>query len=281
MAGTSGPTPLDDKHDDRHLSQIKTESLVRRWVTGKETLGDDVVAAARRRFFAQYYQPVYAYLRRLLRDPNATDDVYQEFAARVLQRCFRGYAVDRGRFRDYRKTTLRNMVVDHHRKVGRSKRGISQGIDLRNLEIPEPSEIDFALTARDSALERLLELTFSKLRELKQRTRPTYYDVLTYVVRHPEETSATAAEDLTRLLGLSPPLKPDALRQLIKRARDKFQELFIEELHVPAGPRRSEQIERRLIDFEVRGFFAKDLVSGGLRSSADFPGEKSVTRPRR
>jgi len=238
-----------------HISQIRTDPIVLRWVGDESDLEDDVVVVARRRFFDRYLPAVYTFLRMLLRDAGETDEVAQQFAVRVMERSFRGYSPSRGRFRDYLKTTLRNMVNDHWRGVQRRRRFAGESVDAAAVEVPEPSELDLALEPGEEQLEGLLERTFARLREIKQSARPTYYEVLDYVARHPDQSSDVAAASLSLELTLAKPINSAALRQTLKRARDKFRELLLEELMVPAGPRQAEIVRERLELLGIDAFF--------------------------
>lgn len=248
-------TFVNEKQVQRHLSQIYTDPAVVRWLSGASDLGNDLVTTARRRFFERYSEAVYAFVRQLLRDPGATEEVVQQFAVRVLDRSFRGYSPEKGRFRDYLKMTLRNMVTDYWRGVQRSRRFGGESIDVAAVEIPEPAELDGVLSAEEGELESLLERTFARLSDVRQSARPTYYEVLSHVAKYPDQSSDEAAAALTLELSLPKPINAAALRQTLRRAREKFKELFLEELGVPASPNREELIQERLSAMQVSRFF--------------------------
>jgi len=243
----------------RHISQIHTDPVVLKWLTSSPTdLGDDVVTAARRRFFDRYCGPVYTFVRTMLSDPNATDEVVQQFAVRVMERSFRGYRPEKGRFRDYLKTTLRNMVTDYWRGVQRSRRFAGESIDATQIDVPDPSGLDTAMTAAEGDLEGLLERTFDRLRQTRQSARPTYYEVLNHVSRHPDQTSEAAAAALSLELALPKPLNAAALRQTLRRARERFRELLVEELGIDRGPGYQQQLHERLELYGILEFFQKE-----------------------
>lgn len=248
--------PAESTGDPRHLSQIHTDPAVIRWLTASSDLGEDVVDATRKRFFERYADPVYAFVRRLLRDPEATDEVVQRFAVRVLEQTFRGYSPERGRFRDYLKTVLRRMVTDHWRATQRTRRFAGQSVEDLVSEIPEPRELDTALTPREGELEALLERTFARLRAVKQSTRPSWFEVLDYVARHPGKSSDEAAASLSLTLGLQPPLSAVAFRQALCRARERFRELLIEELRAD-GHGGEGAVEEQLAELGIARFFTR------------------------
>ena len=57
-----------------------------------------------------------AYLGRALGDPEAADEVFQEFALRLLRGDLRRADPERGRFRDLVKTAVFHLIVDHRRR---------------------------------------------------------------------------------------------------------------------------------------------------------------------
>ena len=76
---------------------------------------------AREDFAQRYYRPVYGYLLALVRDDDKAKDLAQEFFARIsesgglLEHANR----DKGGFRNYLRTALRNLVIDHQRRDGK------------------------------------------------------------------------------------------------------------------------------------------------------------------
>jgi RNA polymerase sigma-70 factor (ECF subfamily) len=80
----------------------------------------ELVQAARQTFLGRYTGVCRLYLRRLLRDsPNreeAVEDCYQDFSLKFIEGKFKGADPERGRFRDYLKTSLRNLALNYHRR---------------------------------------------------------------------------------------------------------------------------------------------------------------------
>src|SRR5262249_57514629 len=65
---------------------------------------------------------VYRYLIGAVRDPDIADELFQEFALRLMRGAFRRADPRRGRFRDFLKTALSHLVTDHYRRQGRGPR---------------------------------------------------------------------------------------------------------------------------------------------------------------
>ena len=76
------------------------------WTTireAHETDGDDA-ARARRDLVERYQGAAFRYLLGALRDVDAAEEVFQEFALRVVVGRFSGADAEKGRFRDYLRT---------------------------------------------------------------------------------------------------------------------------------------------------------------------------------
>jgi RNA polymerase sigma factor (sigma-70 family) len=114
-----------------------------------------------------YWGPIYAYIRRCGHGREAAADLTQEFVATVvLERGLIGQAEpERGRFRTFVKSAIRNFLVDQHRRAT-TKRRMPAGrvISGAGLEDLEPSDGDdpgrafdrqWAATLISCALERL------------------------------------------------------------------------------------------------------------------------------
>src|SRR4051812_1379878 len=95
--------------EDERLSQIAT-----RWSLLQQARGAG--DAAWGELLLRYHAPVYRYLRGLVRDDAAAEDLCQEFALRFLRGDFRHADPDRGRFRDYLKVALRHLAGERSRR---------------------------------------------------------------------------------------------------------------------------------------------------------------------
>src|SRR5262245_55759128 len=67
-------------------------------------------AVARQALFDRYGGVVLRYLRGAVKDPALVEDLFQEFALRVLRGDFHRANPDCGRFRDYMKTAICRLV---------------------------------------------------------------------------------------------------------------------------------------------------------------------------
>ena len=95
----------------------------------------------------RYQGAAYRYLLAAVRDPDVADELFQEFALRVVQGRFARAEPTKGRFRDYLKSALVHLVTDHHR----ARRKRSSVADPAALEAvaaePEPVDLDASFVA--------------------------------------------------------------------------------------------------------------------------------------
>ena len=94
-----------------------------------------------------YWYPLYAFVRRRGTSPEESQDLTQEFFARLLEKeSLRHVDPSRGRFRSFLLTAFKNFMADEGRRARAQKRGGGQipvSIDLRTAEgryVKEPED---------------------------------------------------------------------------------------------------------------------------------------------
>src|SRR5271170_5133899 len=113
---------------ERRLSSITTLWSVVMQAHQGET---DESARARRQLLERYLGAVYRYLLGALRDGDAADELFQEFALRFVRGDFKRADPERGRFRDFVKSSLFYLVVNHQKRK-------------RPLQLPEDMQVEAA-----------------------------------------------------------------------------------------------------------------------------------------
>ena len=110
--------------DNKRLSSISTD-----WekvlAAHDDKSPEHEAAKLRGEIFRQYSKCVQQYLLGATRCHHAAEDLTQEFALRFVRGDFKNASPDRGRFRDYLKTSLRNLANDHFRS-----QTVKEDIDL-------------------------------------------------------------------------------------------------------------------------------------------------------
>src|SRR5262249_19108846 len=64
---------------------------------------------------SRYHDAVQRYLRLKIRDRNLADDVFQDFWTKLADHKLAGADQSKGRFRDYLRTVLHRLIIDHYR----------------------------------------------------------------------------------------------------------------------------------------------------------------------
>jgi len=192
---------------------------------------------AMRELIGRYHDAAERYLRMKIRDPNLADEVLQEFWEKLLNHKLAGADVHKGRFRDYVRTVLHRLIIDHFR--GRKLQPLPPG-DL--LDPSEPDD-DYDRVWREALIRRV----WSRL-ETYEATTPKnrYAQVLRLRVGDPEAPIEDLAERLGAKLGTR--VSPEAFRKTLQRARGKFLELLVEELRATIHPTTPDDIETEIYD---------------------------------
>jgi hypothetical protein len=171
----------------------------------------------------------------------------QEFALRFLQGNFLKYNPSLGRFRDYVKQAVRNLMIDHHRRKKGKTRRLDTDMEISVVGESGLEEFEEQIIAawRDDLLDR----AWDALEYFERRTGQPYHTVLKYRVTHPQETSARMAEQLCPVLGRS--VSAGAFRQLLQRARERWAGSLIDEVKVSLKSPTRENIEEELADLRL------------------------------
>ena len=242
---------MDNEERDQHLSQILTHwSVVFQARQGPASQ----VTAAQRALMERYGGAVHRYLLGLLRDPDAADDLSQEFAVRFLRGDFKNVEPGRGRFRDFVKQVLRNLTIDHFRRRARLAGGIEDN--------PEPSATDpglrdFEEQFRVSWRDELMDRAWRNLAKHQERTGQPYYTVLLYRAEHADQHSPEMAEHLSRRLGR--PVSAVWVRQSLLLAREKFVGFLLEEVEASLRQPTTDHLEEELADLGLLEYCRGEL----------------------
>jgi RNA polymerase sigma factor (sigma-70 family) len=212
-------------------------SLVLRAGRKSEQTADQALAA----LCQQYWYPLYAYVRRNVNDANAAQDLTQEFFARLLEKDLLALATpERGRFRSFLLTALKNFLANEWNKAHAKKRGgmrpvlsldFDAGDSRYDLEpghelTPERLyERKWALTLLDRVLDRLREEYAAEGKaELFESLRP-------FIGGGPVDA---AYADVAKTLGISAGAAKVAAHRLRKRYRDVLRDELAQTVADPA-----------------------------------------------
>jgi RNA polymerase sigma-70 factor (ECF subfamily) len=235
---------MSDPIVDQHLSQIATH-----WTTVFQAHQDsaDAVRAAQEKLLRRYCGAIYRYLLGALRDPDAADELSQEFALRFVKGYFRRANPERGRFRDYVKMALSNLITDYRKRQGGQPDSLPDGSlgPATSESIHYATDVEFEARWR----EELLNRTWQALATIETKTGSLFHTVLRYRASHPDATSEQIATDLSQRVGK--PLSPANVRQTLHRAREKFADLLLEEVARSLETDDEERLEQELVELNL------------------------------
>lgn len=235
---------MSDPNLDQHLSQIATHwTMV--FQAHEETA--DAVRAAQEKLLHRYCGAIYRYLLGALRDPDAADELSQEFALRFVKGYFRRANPEHGRFRDYVKRTLSNLITDYRKRRGTQPDALPDGSlgPVDDASVHYGSDEEFVARWREEVLNR----TWEALAAVESKTGSLFHSVLRYRAGHPDATSDQMAADLGEQLGK--PLSAANVRQTLHRAREKFADLLLEEVAGSLETDDTDRLEQELVELNL------------------------------
>jgi RNA polymerase sigma-70 factor (ECF subfamily) len=193
--------------------------------------------AAMRDLIGRYHDTVERYIRLKMRDSHLADEVLQDFWTKLLTHKLAGADESKGRFRDYLRTVLHRLIIDHFRS--RKLQPLPPG----DLVDPGDRDQDYDRIWREVLIRRV----WARLETFEAITpKNRYATVLHLRVSSPDAPIEQLAETLSERLKV--PITPEAFRKTLQRARTKYLELLIEELRVTIHPATQEDIEAEIND---------------------------------
>jgi len=199
--------------------------------------------AAREQLLERYHGAVRRYLHKLLHDPDAADDIFQEFALRLVHGHLRGANPQRGRFRDFVKGTLFHLISDHRKQQRQWPGPLPADFDIL---AANPQEMDDDRSFVQSWCDELLARAWTALAHSDETTGQPFYAVLRFRADHPEMRSPQLAPQLAARLGR--PFTAAGVRQTLHRAREKFAALLLDEVTASLENPTAEQLLDELLE---------------------------------
>jgi RNA polymerase sigma-70 factor (ECF subfamily) len=209
---------VDASHSETRLSGVQTL-----WSQLRLAHDDTSAArqAAREALLRRYSGAVRRYVVAVVRDREAADDLAQEFALRFLRGDFRNADPGRGRFRDYVKVAVLNLVTDHHRR----QKARPVPVPPEDLNRPDSADSDDGVF-RESWRDELLDRAWEALAAVERDTGRPLHTVLKLRATNPKVSSTELAAPVGTRLGK--PVTAAGVRQTLHRAREKFAELLLD-----------------------------------------------------
>ncbi len=219
-------------------------------------------------FMLRYGPAIQRYLSALIKNPHDVEEVLQDFLLRGLQRGFVRTESLRGRFRDYLKTAVRNAALTHYRRRQTAAHTNLDDLHLAAPQAPLAADEEWATQWRQCVLSRVWQAL-----DQHQRQSPgnLFYTVLKLSCDYPHEDSKALAARASA--ATNKPIRPDAFRKQVSRARRHFAELLVAEVGQTLEDPSPEQLEEELIEIGlmeyVRDFLPADWRSRGQLSDPE------------
>lgn len=209
------------------------------------------VRSAQRSLLDRYGPAIRRYLRAAVRNDHAAEDLYQEFALRLVRGDLHGADRQRGRFRDFVRGVLVHLVADHHKRRQRDDRLHVRVAQVARVTQDQANGVALESdTSLDEAWrEQALHLAWTALARLKTEGGPLLYTVLRCRADHPDLRSPALAQHLSCRLGY--PVKAANVRQLLHRARLRFAELLLHEVVEGLDDSTCDEVERELEELHL------------------------------
>jgi RNA polymerase sigma-70 factor (ECF subfamily) len=193
----------------------------------------------------RYNGAVFRYLLGAVRDADVAADLTQEFALRFVRGDFRRADPQRGRFRDYLKASLVNLVNDYHRARQAWPRPLAGGAEP---VAPPADTMDAEADFLKSWREELLDRAWDALSE----AQPDYYAVLLFRVENPDASSTQMADQLSTRLGK--PLMSAWIRKALQRAHERYADLLLNEVAGSLETASEEELRHELKELDLLRF---------------------------
>lgn len=233
--------------DDRHLSQIATSWSIVRNASNPEN--PDRQAA--QNLLLEIYSPsIRRYLLASLRDQAAADEVYQNFALRLVRGDYASADPDKGRFRSFVKTVLYRLMIDDHRgkKRHRANQIVADPVDDRGPAVESLADQEFQQHWREG----LLNHAWQQLEADQNQRGGIYYSLLRARADNAEMSHDDLIEFVEQQTGTR--LNPGSLRVTLHRARQKFADHLVEAVASSLSDRSESHLEDELIVLDLKKY---------------------------
>ena len=246
--------------NDRNLSQIATSWSIVRGAANPEH-PDRKLAQAR--LLETYSPSIRRYLLASLKDQVAADEVYQEFALKLIRGDFVTADPDKGRFRSFVKTVLYRLMMDFHRAKKRNQANeiAVEPIDDHSNAAELAADEEFQLHWREG----ILNHAWQQLKEDQNQRGGIYYSLLRLRAENPNAVH----QDLVNLVGEETGTQPrvSSLRVTLHRARQRFADYLVEAVASSLSDRSQSHLEDELIALNLKKYcdeaFARRAIESG------------------
>lgn len=211
-------------------------------------------------FVRRYAPAVQSYLNALIKNPHDAEDAAQDFFMRVAKNGFVRASQDRGRFRDYLRTAVRNAAINFLKRQQSPKH--ARFDDVQHVTFDKSiraADETWEIQWRNCLLDRAREALAT---HQKRSPGNLFHTVMELLLEHPQEDASALADRTSQLIGR--PIRPDAFRKQVSRARKALAKYIVHEVAQTLDRPSAEQLKDELIDLSlweyVRDYVKKELA---------------------
>lgn len=239
--------------DERHLSQIVTSWSIVRGASNPEAPERQ---AAQVQLLEIYSNSIRRYLVASLKDQAAADEVYQNFALKLVRGDFVTADPDKGRFRSFVKTILYRLMIDHHRgkKRNRVDEIVAEPVDDRVESAENLADREFQTHWREG----LLNHAWEQLEQDQNERGGIYFSLLRARADNPDISHDDLIDEVEKQTGTRPKL--GSLRVTLHRSRQKFADYLVEAVASSLSDRSDGRLEDELIALDLKKY-CKDAIA--------------------
>jgi RNA polymerase sigma factor (sigma-70 family) len=211
------------------------------------------------RFVARYEDAIRRYLSALIKNPHDAEEVVQDFFLKItrLHGFFRVRA-ERGRFRDYLKSAIRNAALNFLRDKQPAS-PIDSALWLRLTADRSQPEAEQAWL--DECRRCLLERAWQALERRQKASRGSLaHTVLRLIVEDPDQDSSQLAARTSLLAGRR--IRADAFRKQVSRARLLFARALVDEVAETLDQPTPTLVQEELMDLSLWEYVRNYLPPG-------------------
>src|SRR5262249_1411447 len=176
-------------------------------------------------FVERYARAIHRYLLALTKNQDDADEAAQEFFLRVTKHGFGRAKRERGRFRDYLKVAVRNWAFSF---MKRRRPFRSSGVDWSHVPTPQWSSSTAEREWLAEWRQCLLNRAWHQLEARQDPGAKACCTVLRVASANPGAHSKALAARAGQLLGR--PIRADAFRKQLSRARRVFAKFLVREI---------------------------------------------------
>ena len=173
-------------------------------------------------FVKRYGRAIRKYIATLIHDPNDAEEVEQEFMLRMVQKGFHTADSNKGKFRYYLITIVRNAAMQWLCRRNRMPLPIES---LEHMPVSAHSQLEWTSDWRKC----ILRAAWKALDKYQKRTTNNLFcTVLRVSAQYESADSPTLAKMVSEMSGQT--LTPEAYRKQLSRARKRFADHIVQEV---------------------------------------------------